>query len=666
MAVAMPETEFLRNHVVRGFPGLECFDAGIASNDIALARSQFADFVRGWLASHDTTGIKAREKFTKREKDDCRKGANGLLNYRFWECGQSYTFTNRMVDWHFNATPDKYREWTWQFNRHVPFKFLARHYRANGDEEAARTWVDMTTSWLDQAPVPSDEVGGKFIHTNDCWRSIDAGIRMCQWQLATPVFAYSPHVTDSFLVRYFSSVWEHGHFLRLHTTNDNWLIHELEGLLKTAVSYPFLKDADEWRDFAIRRLTEELTRQVYPDGFQTELTTGYHSICARKYLGLCSFMKNNGLTPPQEFHGKIASMYEVPLKLMAPDWSVPPLNDSGWGTKGGLVQMMRGAADLYPERPDFRYYATGGAEGKPRTDLSLAFPYAGAVVFRSSRESDAVWAYMDCSPYGTGHQHEDKLNFLLFAYGKRMVTEAGVYDYDESPMRAYVQSSRAHNTALFDGRGQFMLPAWKGSWSDKELTRKADTGFSASLERDVAESSYAGRYGYRKSARFTHRRRVIFEKALHGMRPFFVIIDRFEAADGGSHEYELPWHLEDCKLAFPEHGFMADFGDGVHLAAFWSDKAASVCDMKGTKGPSGNMDWQGWLPARGPNGKRSCRPIPTPVVKGRFSHQFRVVTVLCPSNDGVCPIIGIEASSDPAETTFELILKDGPAIKRHE
>ena len=659
---AMQNGDFLRKHVVLDFPGLGQIGELLAIGDEAGAEKAFGRFVRDWLVAHDTSGLKRRGAYAESEKEYFRNGAQSLLNYRFWECGQSHTFSNRVVDWHFNATPDSYREWTWQFNRHVPLKFLARHYRANGDELAARTWVDMMTSWFDQAPVPSDDVDMKFVHTNDCWRSIDAGIRMDQWLLAIPAFAPSPSVSDTFLVRYFSSVWEHGHFLRLHTTSDNWLIHELEGLLKISVLYPFLKDVDEWRDFSLRRLEEELTHQVYPDGFQIELATGYHVICARKYLSLYLFLQKHGVKPPPAFREKIASMCEVPLKLMLPDWSLPPLNDSGWGTKDGLVEFMRAAASLYPERQDFLYYATKGVKGMPRTELSLAFPYAGAVVFRSSRESDAVWAYMDCSPYGKGHQHEDKLNFLLFAYGRRMITEAGVYDYDESPMRAYVLSSRAHNTALFDGRGQYLFPAWSSSWSEAELTRKADTGFSTMAMRDVAESSYSGRYGYRREGRFMHRRRVIFEKSLGGMRPLFVIVDRFEAADGVAHEYELPWHMEDCSLAFSEHGFMADFGGGTGLAAFWSDKDANVRDMKGTTGPSGNMDWQGWLPARGPDGARSCRPIPTPVVKGRFMRTFRVATVFYPYCDGTCPIIGIEASADPTEMEVSLVLKDGTRI----
>ena len=665
-AHAMPTADFMRDRVARDFPGLELFRENLAKEDYAGAEKAFAAFLRKWLAAHDTSGLKPRGSFTENEKDYIRKGAQGLLNYRFWECGQSHTFSNRVVDWHFNATPDKYREWTWQFNRHVPLKLLARHYRANGDELAAKTWVDMMTSWFDQAPVPPDNVDMKFVHTNDCWRSIDAGIRMDQWLLSIPAFAPSPSVSDAFLVRYFSSVWEHGHFLRGHTTGDNWLIHELEGLLKVAVLYPFLNDADEWRAFSMRSLEEELTRQVYPDGFQIELATGYHNICTRKYLHLHSFLQRHGVTPPPLFREKIAYMCEVPLKLMAPDWSVPPLNDSGWGTKDGLAELMRSAANLYPARLDFLYYATKGAKGMPRTDLSLAFPYAGAVVFRSSRKSNAVWAYMDCSPYGKGHQHEDKLNFLLFAYGKRMITEAGVYDYDTSPMRAYVQSSRAHNTALFDGMGQFQLPAWIGSWSDAELARKADTGFSSSAMRDDAESSYSGRYGYRREGRFTHRRHAIFEKSLRGMLPFFVIVDRFEAADSSVHEYELPWHLEDCALALQEHGFTADFGGGAGLAAIWSDKTASVRDMKGTTGPSGNMDWQGWLPARGPNGARSRRSIPTPVVKGRFVRSFRVATVLYPHGDAACPIVEIEASRSPANRELVLVLKDGARVRIEE
>jgi len=45
---------------------------------------------------------------------------------------------------------------------------------------------------------------------------------------------------------------------------------------------------------------------------------------------------------------------------------------------------------------------------------------------------------IDAGPYGTAHQHEDKLNFELYAYGNHLVVDPGTYRYNEdSPWRGF-------------------------------------------------------------------------------------------------------------------------------------------------------------------------------------------------------------------------------------
>ena len=47
-------------------------------------------------------------------------------------------------------------------------------------------------------------------------------------------------------------------------------------LLGAAQALPELKGAAQWRANAVRVLSEELHKQVYPDGVQYELDLGYH------------------------------------------------------------------------------------------------------------------------------------------------------------------------------------------------------------------------------------------------------------------------------------------------------------------------------------------------------------------------------------------------------
>ena len=102
----------------------------------------------------------------------------------------------------------------------------------------------------------------------------------------------------------------------------------------------------------------------------------------------------------------------------------------------------------YPSRSDFAWAHSEGKQGKSPAVTSCAFDYAGYYIMRTSWKPDAVWALFDGGPFGYGHQHEDKLNVLLHAYGRLLLTEGGNYAYDTSEMRKYVLSTRGaqHNS----------------------------------------------------------------------------------------------------------------------------------------------------------------------------------------------------------------------------
>ena len=320
---------------------------------------------------------------------------------------------------------------------------------------------------------------------------------------------------------------------------------------------------------------------------------------------------------------------------------------------------MELATKLYPDRADFRWFATCGKEGTPPDYLTYAFPYAGAVVFRSSWDEDAVWGYVDCSPFGRGHQHEDKLNALIFAYGKNMVIEGGCYAYDTSEMRRYVLSTRAHNTILVDGKDQYTRRGWK--WNTEDIRVKADFASSFGPDADVVRASYTNGYGRDKvPVQAVHTRTAMFFKKVADLPPFFVYVDRLSSPDGTQHTYDSLWHLEKSELKIDGTRFNAYFGGGIGLSAAFSDADAKIVDMKGSHDP-----YQGWMPIS-PPGPHEHRPIPTPVLKGTFTGAKRIVSVFFPYRDGADRLAGVKASADAGATSFALVLKDGAEIALDE
>ena len=636
--------EFFTKHLDTSIPALSSIPAKMAAGDLAGAEKVFADHVRASLRNDALNKDWLERKYKGKELRALKRRAEEIMDYRLSSCGMPHHFTDHKVDWDLNPTFNKYKEWTWQLSRHPFWTTLAEYYTATGDEKAVTVWIDMISSWFDQALVPEKASPG----ATHCWRTIEAGIRMSGWSRQVAAFAKSPQVSDEFLTRYFISIWEHGWRLRNNSTNGNWLLMELHGLLRITLLYPYLMDAPEWKAYALKRLQEEFSRQVYPDGFQYELATGYHGVVISNYLGVFDLYEQLGLEKPEFIRKGLEKMFEAYVRISTPSAGTPAIND---GSNVNVARWCRRASELYPDRADFRWFATGGKEGAPPDYLSTVFPWAGAVVFRTSWAKNAVWGYMDGSPFGRGHQHEDKLNFVMHAYGKVMLTEGGNYMYDSSDCRKYVLSTRAHNTIRVDGFEQNRRRTYR--WKDEDINVKADVEFSTSPARDRAHSVYKDGYGPQQKP-VTHDRTVLFLKEEPGLAPFFVVIDRLSAPNDRPHAFEIMWHLEECKLAIDGQNFTGDFGDGLGLAAATSDASAKITDMKGQHEPY----FQGWMPIW-VGGPHEHRPIPTPVVQGTFSGAKRIVTVLYPYRDGKNMLRGVKADPDPQATSFTLVLADG-------
>ena len=405
---------------------------------------------------------------------------------------------------------------------------------------------------------------------------------------------------------------------------------------------------------ALDRLVQELDDQVYPDGFQAELTTGYQDVLTLNYGAIIRLHQDMGLPVPSAIARHYGRLWDIYPRLMMPDGHTPDLND---GERSDVAKQMRAALVHDPDRADWRWFASGGKDGAPPTYTSYVFPWAGAVVFRTGWDRKAVWVYMDGSPFGMGHQHEDGLNVLLQSYGKDMLTEGGNYFYDQSEMRRYVLSTRAHNTIRVDGKDQYAMKTY--CWRVGDIAKKANVRSGLSPEVDWAVAAYEDGYGEEGCRaedldRTVHSRSLIFCKAVRGLPPFVVVVDRLVAPDERARTYETMWHLETSRADMSKQSFTADFGDGVGLVGVQSDAGAAFVDMKGRKVPY----FQGWMPIWKP-GPHEQRPISTPVAVGGFTGSRRMVTVLWPYSGKGMSLCSVDASDDVKATGFELVFHDG-------
>ena len=638
------------------------FASSVAGDGFADAAA-FARTVRTTLRPEVLNADWLRERGDARALAQAKAAAEKVMRGTLSSVGVETNFPDCNVDWGSNATVNGYGEWTWQLNRHGALAQLAHYYTLTNDARAVTAWMRLVRGWIRQMPLPPD---GTRYDATLAWRSVDTGIRAACWMKCIHAFVNAPEVTDEFLVEFYRSVRDHGHRLRTGYSWGNWHLSEMKGLVMLAVTSPFLSEAAEWQRFAIGKIDDEMAVQVHPDGFHYELTTHYHRISESEFRDVVRFLRKYGVTPPERLFAGLERMYDVYIKLMRPNRTLPSLND---GEEEGCKWRLFLGSQLFPERRDFRYFfdPPGNRGGVAPQFLSCAMPNSGAIALRNGWGTDAVWAYMDASPLGC-HEHEDYLNVLLFAYGKDMIVDAGNYYYDTSAMRDYVLNTRAHNTMIFDGYMQHRSQE-KGDIGIP-VDHKVPFSFATTPEVDWAGAIYTNAYGdvreryaYRADRKLfvRHSRKLVFHKAVKGLDPFFVVIDRMGARDGGKpHDYEIMWHLADGAFRMEPNAFSMDFGDGVFLDAFASDRAAAFVDKIGQKKPM-----QGWKPVRIP-GPHEHHPIHTPVLCGRFTGSRRVVTVLYPRKGAACPIRAVRAGEGLSDQTFDLVLADGSTVTLDE
>ena len=507
-------------------------------------------------------------------------------------------------DIRWNEDPHNYDQWAIALNRHQHWVTLGRAYAATRNETYAREFVAQLNGWVSSMPVYIGPrwIQGPFFEAGKNPLTLDAGIRMAHtWWPAYYYFKDSPSFDVASQVRMLRSFRDHAVYLMEPAhfkPGSNWGAMEVNGLFHIAVMLPEFTDAAAWLATARERLVEAQKAQVYPDGAQIELTTGYHGVTLGNFLGVLEVARRNDIELSPEFVSGLERMFEYYVALAMPDGRLPALNDAGWGSARGM--LARGLK-LFPERHDFEYVSSGCRRGSPPDRTSWRLPYAGWNVMRTGWEPDDKYLLFENGPFGAGHQHEDKLNVVVHAGRRTILTEGGNYAYDASDWRRYVLSTRAHNTVMVDGLDQRRATRRETFvvWQPQETRWISNDGF------DFAEGIYDSGYGRDNEIDVVHIRQVVF------FRPdYWVVLDTMRPPGNEKHSYEAMFHIDadDVTVDAETQSVTASYdGGGLRIIPF-GHRVPDVQIVKGQTEPT----VQGWLPTGRHN---ELRPIPTAVFR---------------------------------------------------
>ncbi len=580
-----------------------------------------------WCYSPKATGARVMMVLSSDNRDQAK--AEAVLNHVI----QGHDF-GPDINW--QADPNHYREWTYAINRFFHWRTLAEAYWEGGDDRFAKELCDQWVDWVEKNPVPLFTSG----NSSYTWRTIECGIRQSStWPDCLYRVLDSEHFTPEVAAVVTKSMIEHArHLMAWPSRGGNWLTMESNGLGTIGILLPEMKEAEDWLKTGLGRQYAELDNQVYPDGTQIELTTGYHQVSLSNFLGLASTALLNDIPLPGDYYTKLRRMFEYNLYVQMPNGKTPSLNDGG---TSDIKRSMQTAFELYGD-PLFDWAASGGKRGNPPETTSHFFPYGGQMVMRSGWQPDARYLIMDAGPFGYGHQHEDKLSLMMYAFGKIQLIDPGNYHYDSSPWRKYTIDTPAHNTVMVDDQSQHRRGLPRETFLVDEPS--ATNVWQTSERLDYGAGQYDEGYGKKNEIQVTHRRQVLFVKPL-----YWLVVDSLDAE--GPHRYESLFHFDADEAELDAGGPTVRTIDPTSncVIAAAGQSGLDVKIVKGQMEPTlqGFVAAQKWRPSwKSPDAEppeHGKREVPTAVFTLQAEGPARLVYAIMPYPEGVTAPIAIES-----------------------
>ncbi len=534
-------------------PGLEAVQAAVEAGDYPAAKVALKQYFLDrrepvWKRNHWEMPAEPRGEATAHS---AYAAGEKILAHQFEGGGFEVDFGDR-IDWNYfpkilpNGKPDTEYPVIHSINRFGHLKTLGALYWYSRDERYAREFVYEVTDHVQSNPAPEG-----YIRFTSVWSRLTAcvpllGSWLDAWNYFLPSESFAPDDVAIMLKGFIQKA----RYAVVAPDGVNRYMAQIVAIYNVGAYFPELKQAADFRDFAVLAMRHAVRDEFYPDGFSRELCPGYHGGSRSHINSIIASARLMGYEPPLDLEDTVRASYEIYPAIMTPLMGLPQFGDT-WGT-GDLQRVFAAIEPGRWDDPVHDWIASGGGEGSPPAFTSTRLPWAGYYAMRSGWDRDARYLCFDAGPLGAGHWHEDFGNFEMYAFGERLISDMAVHSYTLDDMHKYFYSSLAHNVVLVDGLTQ--TRAAEGQYRGTDAARKAD--WHSDEVFDLAWGRYdalwapwetyhgrGGDWGKSVGQRLaTHRRDICFVRD-----DYWIISDRLEAP--GEHTFSQLFHLRPDREA---------------------------------------------------------------------------------------------------------------------
>lgn len=472
-------------------------------------------------------------------------------------------------DWYYKG-PNNDREWAWLSNRHSQVLEVFNTYLETGNPKYAQ-YIDLLLRDFIIKSMPYPAVKS----STSIWRGLEVAARVKVWSKIFYGMINSDYLSPATQLLMLSSLPDHAHYNRYFHNENNWLTMEISALATVATNFPEFKASNEWLDYAIATMVESMKGQVYPDGTQTELTSHYHNVALANFALFKDICDRAEKPLPDFFNQTIEAMYSYIAHVVRPDGFRILNND---GDRGSDRELILGAAKKF-NKGDWAYIASNGKTGtKPSDGPSYFYPWAGHLISRNGYDVNAHWSFFDIGPWGSGHQHNDKLHLSVSAFGRDLLVDAGRFAYTgetADKFRPYARGSEGHNLLLIDHHGQKPGPLLaKEALPNKHFRIAKDFDYASNSMGDFIEVE----------GKAAHTRALFYVRG-----EFWVVVDQIKT--DRPRQIDALWHWHPtCLVEKDGTGVKTKNTNGNLAVTPIGQQKFEVAFIKGQEKP----DIQGW------------------------------------------------------------------------
>lgn len=552
------------------------------------------------------------------------------------------------------------------------FRYAWHH---TGQRKYARFLVDHMEEYLRAYPI--EQFAGT--HTTEGWVSHTVVAKPWYWCMiperlmemaeSVALLRGSPEVTDTELLDLLHRMYEECGYLSGEIKlwvdrRHNGGCAMIEALAMAGSVLADFAQAQRWLDYDAELALQYLQQSFYPDGMCVELTTAYSASVSVAVQRLAYALRERPAMAANQ--GRVGALIDCMVGLADPTGWLPSFGDLYAGTVDhyldtraaqwlGLDYALALAGRRREPAPPFLNWPAPGAD-----------QWCGYYAMRSGWDTAARYLAIDGGPWGTTHQHGDRLSFALTALGHKFIIDPSGTRYAANTPDSFISrqaSGFLHNTVTVDGVDEFS--AGNGVSEAKEpLAGRWETGPRHTL--------FAASYSFAPLKPVHWERRVLFAGGAYWLLQDVLSGELTEAAVEQNFQFEA-----DLAVSFEGNRTIAAAADGTRLALVPLEEGLTPLLTVGDRAPHTSYwpdgkpkqvlcseDGRDQVHGRGWTGRSGDKLLPAPAVTytGTLRLPAVITVLLVPLAKGqsLADVPLVRQARQGATTRWELPLAEGP------